>query len=267
MRGFWVFVWVGILSSCGGSDEGQIAADEGAFSEVDGDSGSPDSASLDRVIKGISYELIWENIPSSWSEIRSIKNDLGYELTFQEAWLGIYLVQLAPCPEEELGWWDPRGWIPTAHAGHDDGTPDSSAFLDGVVEEIGGETSVLLPPVELNVGSYCHLHVLYAETPEFSLLLPEEVHMVGKTVFLSGTWSAEWSPEPKPFTLSSSLGNGALLPLKESVDLSQGGVQFQVFRQLESLFHGMDFAGMDQETLVKKFLLNLVANTRMESTP
>lgn len=268
-----LFVLSTFLLSCQSSGGGgSLFLRDGLLSDIigpnlageDGGTFSEESA-LDFVSEpGIGYHFAWEDIPESWSEHRTLVNDLGYSLSIDSAWIGVYRVQLAPCPEEESTWWERWEWIPSALAGHDDGLPDLSAYLDGFVEDLGAEGTLHLPRISLEEGRYCDVHLLYAETLEYALYQPVEPHMVGLTVYISGSWTAEWSAEPTEFTLVSSLGNGALLPFEEAVDLSERGVDVVFYRGLRTLFDGMDMAVMSATALEKSFLLNVVNNTRFE---
>ena len=61
-----------------------------ASSYMDGTEGEIDT--------GLVYEFVWEALPADWESKKTVVNDVGYTITFTDAWLGVYRIQLAPCP-------------------------------------------------------------------------------------------------------------------------------------------------------------------------
>ena len=97
-------------------------------------------------------------------------------------------------------------------------------------------------------------------------LLWSETELVGISLLLEGVWHSEWEMSSR--SIGSNLAMASLLPLSSApIDLEQRGIRVRFIREAEGLLNGMDWATMSDENLAKKFLLNLVANTRVESEP
>ncbi len=259
-----LFLWWFLLSvfhmACGDADSTSVSP---AALEAGGGDTLNGGSQVRELQPGILYRLGWSGAPDSWKNHRTIVNDLGYELVFEEAFLGTYSYQLVPCPEE-TGWLDRFTLIGKAWAGHDSGPEDPSAYLAGYVEEIGAAQPVDVAQVMLESGVYCQAHYLAAETPETAPNLPSDVLMVSHTVHLKGVWSAPWKESTSVFQVRSDLANGMLLDLLDEsgesvrVDLSTSNVAVTLWRDLGGLFDGMDMDVMEEEALAKVFLLNVV---------
>ena len=198
-----------------------------------------------------------------WSKAETgdhLETDLGYRVDLHAAYVGMNSLQLIPCDAETTFGWS---WlIPEAIAGHP-GVAHSSGFVQGALETISPGASRVLPDVVDAQGAVCEAHILYAETPEFAIDVQKE--LVGVSFLLEGVWYSDWGTSAD-FRLVSSLAHGGILPLSMGpIDLAEKGLQVRVIRELEGLLDGMDFTTMSDENLSKKFLLNLVANTRVES--
>jgi len=265
-----LFIALWFVFACSASGEGPELDSSSLVGLTELDGRSAEFTSRAAIDSGsVQYVFSWRELSSEWTQYNRIKNDLGYVLEFESALIGINRVQLVPCKTaSSTRFWQDLSIVSLAYAGHDDGPPDPSAFSAGLVEEIGGGGVRETPVVELETGTYCGVHVLYAETPEFADGAEDE--MVGLTVLLRGTWRPEWNDTKLDFELKTTLGNGVMHLFEEEgvepINLATDGVEIGVERSLLGLFNGMDFEVMNNKALSKVFLTNLVANTTIRTT-
>lgn len=253
LRGLCLFLVCSGLMAC---SDGFVSLDSDGGAR--GDDQEPTFGTEEAVSEAgtVRYVLEWSKADTG----DHVETDLGYRVDLHTAYVGMNSVQLIPCDTETTFGWS---WlIPEAIAGHP-GIAHSSGFGQGALESISPGASLFLPDVVDAKGTVCEAHILYAETPEFAVDVRKD--LVGLSVLLEGVWYSDWGTSAD-FRLVSSLAHGAILPLStEPVDLTEEGLQVHFIRTMEGLLDGMDFTTMSDENLSKKFLLNLVANTRVES--
>jgi len=213
---------------------------------------------------GVRYHLQWNwgsAVPTE--EGWRVTNDLGYLVEVTEGYMVTDSVQLAPCTDE-----DPEGVfallkntvVGEARAGHA-GTGDPSAWLVGIAESLKNPKSVSLDPIVVSAGFYCRAHYLVARAGPKTMNLPDHMVLVGKSLYIAGNVTSEHHPS-EPFSISSSLPAGQLMTWADSsnlIDLSQGGVDVIITRDLGRLFHGIDFNTMNAEAMEKTLLLGLTS--------
>lgn len=220
----------------------------------------------------VRYHLAWD-----WGDAVTtdhgwrVTTDLGYDVEVATGYLVTASVQLAPCTDEDLdtgmGW---RGLLGSgrAWAGHGSGEEDPSAWLVGVVESVSSPETLSLAPISLDEGIYCRTHYLVSRATTGADQLPEDMDLVGTSLYIIGTATAP-SGDPTPFSVWSSLPVGELMSWSEPVspvDLSSGSVDVTITRDLGRLFDGVAFATMSSENIEKTMLLGLINRLRVELT-
>jgi hypothetical protein len=216
----------------------------------------------------VRYHLAWD-----WGDAQPtdkgwrVTTDRGYEVEVTGGFLITYSVQLAPCTDEELGGGrDLRRLfgIGRAWAGHG-GEEDPSAWLTGIAEPLATPRQVSLEPVSLDSGIYCRAHYLVARAETKARDLPDEISMVGTSLYVIGTAALDGG-EPQPFSIWSALPIGQLTAWSDpvsTIDLSDGDVDITVTRDLGRLFDGVAFQTMSDESIEKTVLLGLIDRLRV----
>jgi hypothetical protein len=209
---------------------------------------------------GVRYHLAWawgdaEPTEDGWTVV----NDRGYEVRVTDGYLVTYSVQLAPCTEGDLDTGLGRLFgIGRAHAGHG-GEEDPSAWITGLAEPLASPEVRSLEPVIVDSGTYCRVHYLVARAETGTLDLPEEMDLMGTSLYIEGT-VASAGDEPEPFTIWSTLPTGQLMTWSDPVtpiDLDADGLDVTITRDLGHLFDGVEFATMSAESVEKTILLGL----------
>ena len=223
----------------------------------------------DVVGQEIRYHLDWgwgdaETTDEGWR----VTTDRGYDVEVTEGFLITYSVQLAPCADDELGYSiDPRRLfgVGQAWAGHG-GPEDPSAWLMGIAEDLAKPQQVSLQPVPLNTGVYCRAHYLVARAETKTRGLPNDFNMVGTSLYVAGTAALDDGPA-QPFSIWSTLPVGELITWGDPispVDLSDGGIDVTITRDLGRLFDGIAFETMSAESIEKTMLLGLASRLRVD---
>jgi hypothetical protein len=118
--------------------------------------------------------------------------------------------------------------------------------------------------VTLAPQAYCQFHYLVARAGHDSPGLPGELDMVDASLHLEGTYRAPGAVDETPFTLHTSVANGALLdhggnpPAPIHVDTGVESVRVTVVRRLKALFKGVDFVKLNERALPGHLLQSFV---------
>jgi len=219
----------------------------------------------------IRYHLAWDSGEAQLTDMGwRVTNDRGYKIEVTEGYLVTYSVQLAPCSDSDLGeGFDLRRLFGVGHAWAGHGGPeDPSAWLTGIAEDLAKPQQVSLQPVPLNTGIYCRAHYLVARAESKARGLPDDFNMIGTSLYVAGTAALD-DGEPEPFSIWSTLPIGELTPWTEPVspiDISDGGVDVTITRDLGRLFDGIAFETMSAEGIEKTVLLGLASHLRVDVT-
>jgi len=139
----------------------------------------------------------------------------GTEVTVTRGWVTVSALEIVPCPTSALRRvWSELGYG-TAHA-HTASRPTriGDPTVVSARQDAGGRT--LLGTFQPPAARYCSLLITFAPADEDAALLPTEVDMVGKTLWLDGTRTPPFGTV-QPFHLESA-GTGI-------ADLALGPVQ------------------------------------------
>jgi len=237
----------------------------------------------------VDYHLSWNTDGVTVSETGlELSNNLGYDIEVSTGYLVFYSTQLVPCEDDTSGeltrakdsgidwgkWWGRLIGIRTAHAGHGEENLDASVVAQSAIED-------LTNPVTMEVGSrtiegtrYCQIHYLVARGGTGTTGLPEELDMVGASLYLAGSWSLEGGV-PQDFMILSSVAYGTLSNLypdsfygvadKEfEVDASQNGARVEIHRNLLGLFENVNFQEMSDTQLERRILQNVIEHTEFQ---
>ena len=148
---------------------------------------------------------------------RRFTTDLGYDIELERGYLVIEQVQLVQCAGSGAGeaesalrllW--PRG-IAHAHPLGGDPTLLGVPYVDSVLRAdfALGEIGTMQPPP----GRYCHARIVVAPADADAVGLPDDVDMVGLSLYLEGTYVAPGSDQVVPFILESDDRRELLIPL------------------------------------------------------
>ena len=217
----------------------------------------------------IRYHLTWD-----WGD--AVPDDLGWRVTTDrgyavhvtEGYLVTYSVQLAPCTEDDLGTasrWPTLFGAGEAWAGHG-GPDDPSAWITGLVEPLASPVNTSLTPITVEPELYCRAHYLLARAETGALGLPEDIDMMGTSLYIKGTVARGDEPATT-FTIWSTLPTGQLLAWSEPatpIDVTDLGVDVTITRDLGRLFDGVEFATMSTESVEKTILLGLADRLTVE---
>lgn len=228
----------------------------------------------------LTYTLRWQ-----WGKASPGPQGVGWQVvTDRGDWVWVkrgYLVtgnlEMVACPYQPassaLGnnLWQTLFGARTAYAGHGGDKADASRIAAPVVEALTMPTTTVLSAVLGAEPFYCLTHYLVAPDVDWGPGLPQEVNMVGVTLFLEGEVKvgSRTDAVAHAFTIQSNLAWGTLKEVLQTsnqaesspVAIPQGApTQLVVERSLGTLFDGVDFATMSAAEQAKTILRN-VTNT------
>ena len=228
----------------------------------------------------LEYSLVWDteelqrNETGQWE----LSNELGTSIRLNRGYLSTYSVQLVECPAGEsvaLKWFNRLFGLRMAYAGHPNPEDNPAGVYQSVVENLMEMENRTVGVVDVEPNSYCQLHYLVAGANEETSSLPQDVNMLGTSVYLEGSYNVSGSEEWTPFLIHTPLANGVLNNLfadfedqenSTAMELQTSGeaLLIQVERRLAGFFNGLDFPGMTASELERQVLRNIVNHT--EST-
>ena len=207
----------------------------------------------------LTYQLTWQEDGITLNEQGwTMINDLGYTVNLEQGYIASLSLELIPCESasEEAGWWS----VPIAYAGHGESEADPSLWLGPYVEVLTAVESVTFGKIWLDEVDYCGAHYLVAQAGETAVNLPKTVGMARYSVYLEGNYVAQGSDEAIPFLIASPLAWGAQSEFDEAMIIG-GDVTVVVERPLSSLFNGVDFEMMAEQTQAMAVLRSLMNET------
>ena len=242
------------------------------------DPSSP-SATVAESERSLRYTLSWDqsgiepHADQSWS----LTSDTGVRWHITRGYLVSLRAELNPCDESNTPatcathtWRSPFG-PSAALAGHGDDAPDPSRRGIGLVESLTELSTHSEPPFEVSGPAHCQAHYLIHKAYGFTENLPNDVDMIGHSVWIEGEYTLPGQTEATPFTASTAYSNGhlgALLnPLTTRPTTSDGrsaAWEVRVERSLAPLFNGIHPQELSPEALADAILWNLVDHTEVQ---
>jgi hypothetical protein len=226
----------------------------------------------------ISYQTAWDLgqiVRSADNQSWSVVNDLGYTVNVTRGYIVSSHATLNECGHVTgvTDWLASLFSTSVAHAGHTSGGPDQAAIAASYVESLTALEPLQMGSVAVSEYSYCKGHYLIAQATPGTHNQPADVTMQGHSLYVEGTYQAPGSTAQIPFTIKTSLGNGNLYDLKITGSdqlvhavISSAQVQITIRRHIDTMFNGVDFTRMDDETRTSMVLDALIVNTEMLMT-
>ena len=91
-----------------------------------------------------------------------------------------------------------------------------------------------------------------------------QLNLLGKTIYISGSYLADGAVESVPFVIETELAWGGFIPLSQPLDSGNNNVTVVVKRSLSTLFDDIDFATMDDAARAKSILRSLIQHTTID---
>ena len=246
------------------------------------ESASVSETALDTGTTTLEYFLTWDTNDLSKNENGEweFTNNRGYPIRLSQGYLITYSVQLVECPHEEstaLKWFNRILGIRTAHAGHPNPQDNPAAIYQSLGENLIDAESQSIGIVEVEPNSYCQLHYLVAGATLETTSLPDEINLLGTTVYLSGFYQSLDTEEWIPFKIHTPLANGVLNSLfedfedheeEEPMTLNTNGDRLfiETQRKLSGFFEDVNFADMTSLEMERQILRGIVNNTKTAVT-
>lgn len=196
---------------------------------------------------------------------RSFKSSLGYQITLTRAYVTIGSVEIVPCPSAASrlrGALLRSAYAHTAASPTRVGTPHVESLLraDFAPLELG---DIGPPP-----GAYCGALVAVSQADADAEGLPADVSMVGKSLYLEGTYVPPAGGAAKAFAIVSLVRQtatitlmseaGVVAPLKLDAATSEG--QLNIGINYDGWLDGVDFATMSAEAQAQKVADNALGS-------
>lgn len=237
----------------------------------DGQSQEPSFVAADAIqITQVTYTAQWNRggatlVPGGgWT----VTTDLGYQVEVRGGYMVSYRASLTACEAPSGDSTLARLWrglgVSVAHAS-DGEELDPSATTRPQVEWLAAPTSILLGTLAFTSTQYCGIHYLVARGDGSTFQLPSDVGMIGRSLYLEGSYLAPGAHTPVEFVVDTSEGTGVLVPVDAAVDetlLTGGGAaQVTIDRRLDTLTDRIDFSSIDPEGIAHEVLRNLARGT------
>ncbi|AKU91301.1 hypothetical protein [Vulgatibacter incomptus] len=198
---------------------------------------------------------------------RIIETNLGYRVELTRGYLATGLVELPPCQHHSaatggLGDRLLDLLVPRAFA-HGDGSPVKLAIplVESLLAPQGSaaEIGTLEPPP----GLYCAVLYTAAAADDDALGLPDDVDMVGTTLFLAGTFQAHDATEVMSFEIISSRALPATISLNPPLELSASGrhsARVTIHKDPTHWFDDLDLRSMSPNDFAEAVVSNIGAS-------
>ena len=149
---------------------------------------------------GVSVVVVLETGASSEPkrDLRRFVTNLGFEVELNHAYLSTAAVEIFACAP--LGAWWNQPWIRSAHA-HSRGSP-TLLGTPAVASWLGSRERFVLGELTPPPATYCRAQQTIAAADADAVGLPADVDMVGKSLFVDGTY-ARPGDAPQAFVFSS----------------------------------------------------------------
>lgn len=241
--------------------------------------GSPNGEEFSLSETTITYRLDWDTTGTSQNDTGAWiwESDLGFSIELTSGYLVTYSLQLVECRTNGLATWikwfgellGPR----SAFAGHSHTQQNPAAMTTAHVESLLTPHAQHAGTVVAPAASYCQSHYLIAGAPPGATGLPDDVNMLGTSVYLKGSYQAPGSPEWAPFKIHTALPNGLLAPLSPTGESLAAPMQTPITsvtltteRSLRTLLNGVDFTTMNDDAIQRQVLTAIIAGTRTHYT-
>jgi len=161
-----------------------------------------------------------------------------------------------------------------ALAGHGDDAPDPSRRGIGRVESLLDLNTHLEPAFEIEGPAHCQAHYLVHKAYGFTENLPAEIDMIGRSLWVEGTYELPTGEGPTSFLAHTEYSNGHLDslidPMVERPAVADGRGDSWLVRIVRSparLFEDIDPTDLTPEELGDALLWNLVGHTQVQLIP
>ncbi len=223
----------------------------------------------------IQYEMVWNIDGVEFDEDGTgwtVTSALGYTVHVDTAYVVSYTTQLVECDDhthDDATAWLSNALIPnSAEAGHG-GERDPSLMDQPVIEDFASPTDFILGQITVPTINYCQGHYLVARAYDTAQNLPEDVDMIGSSLYMAGTYILSDSTEAHEFIIDTNLANGTLVDLTyydnpAHVAIGEDTAQIQVVRELSTLFDTVDFVSMDDDARSQAVLWQLMDTARID---
>jgi hypothetical protein len=222
----------------------------------------------------ISYRTEWETGKTTLANgAWDVVNNRGYHIHVTKGYIVSYSTTLNECDHLTgiVDWLSSLVAPKVAQAGHTSGGPDPAAIKVAHVDSLTALQSIDLGTVTVNEYSYCKGHYLIARADDKTIGLPQDVDLIGSSVYIEGTYRAEDHSDSTAFVIKTGVANGALYDItpqdstqKVNPVVGSTPIQIVIKRQLDSLFKDVDFATMDDAARAQAVLDALIGSTQMQ---
>jgi hypothetical protein len=233
----------------------------------------------------VEYELSWNDDgitalhdDGAWTT----ESDRGYVVRVDSGSLVTYSAQLVECDDDELEVcesaalgvvdsaaqaWPWRHAVfgpPLAWAGHGDDEIDPSAVTQPRVESLTGHTPLAFGAALASPAVYCRSHLLAGPLTADIEDAPDDDSLIGKTLWLTGSYLAPGSDEAVSLDVSTSSAYGAFAILRSKDGLpaplasGHASARVQIARPRGRMFDGIDLASEAPDAIAKAVLRNLL---------
>lgn len=229
----------------------------------------------------VRYVLTWK--ADDWQTLagaRQQTNDLGYVIRLTRGYVLSRDVEITECPQTAhlADMW--RGLVdslvaPPAFASHSSAPPNPAAIHRGRAESLTEPRTVEAGTIRLEPRAYCQVFYLIARADAQSEDMPADFDMFDQTLRVEGFYRAPDAAEDTPFAVATAVANGTTSDLfppgkvgeKSAafrLDTGRSGAEIIVRRDLDALFRGVDFAKMDERSIGRRLVGNLIESSRIE---
>lgn len=226
----------------------------------------------------ITYRLEWE-----WGQAQpteqgwTVTNDLGYEVQVNRGYLVAYSAELIGCEPSVLdtAWlFDYLGPQP-AYAGHG-ADPNETRLTASYIEDLRRPVAVTVETVTVTPHSYCQAHYLIGPAGDSATQnLPQDVNMIGQSLFIAGAYIAPGAERAVSFTLQTRFPDGVIRdlsavetnqPTQLKVTTNSKAITVAIRRDLGTMFNGVDFEQMSESEQARAILRSLTDATNVVIT-
>lgn len=193
----------------------------------------------------------------------TVDSDLGYRVHVDRGYLVHYSASLVPCEEHDHALAAGGALVTKSHGEES----DPSMLAPPRVEPLVPPGTVELGEVEFPEAEYCGVHHLLARGSIDTLRDPDEMSMIGRSIYLEGSYLAPGGGAPVAFMIDGDTANAVLedfadVQLTALADPDRGNrIEVRIERALGTLFDGVDFQAMSSDDMASRVLSNLVDHT------
>jgi len=194
----------------------------------------------------------------------TVTADTGTVVTVDTGYLVNYQASLVPCVDlrpsldEQIG--------STSQYAHGD-VPDPSATPTPLLEKLANPGATELADITMVADRYCGAHYLIARGNLDTVPLPADVLMIGRTLYLSGSYQQPGEEHATPFVVDTDLAHARLDTL-DALDVMGEGNHAEVVirRDLARMFDGVEFDTGGEQERALQILANITGHARLVVT-